>query len=124
MDYEFRPSRLTRAILTGLFAGLIATVASLIFNIIYRDATHYRPADFINVSSLIFALNLVFLAIGVIYFIFLRNFRRADLIFMAVFVLLTVFCVWKGEEIQLSLNHLITVQFRGLLLGIILISGV
>src|SRR2546423_5719340 len=111
MNYEFHQSPFSKAMLTGLFVGIIATVVCLIYNIIYRDSTGFYPADFINVSSLIFAINLLFWVLGIVYFIFLRTFKKADIIFIAVFALLTLFCLWRSIESHRSDNPQITTQF-------------
>jgi membrane-associated HD superfamily phosphohydrolase len=124
MDYNYQQSQFSRAMLTGLFVGIVATMLCLVYNIIYRESTGFQPADFINVSSLIFVVNLVFWVIGIIYFICLKLAKKGDLIFEVLFVLLTIFCIWKTEFVQRAANHELTAQFRGLLLGIIIIMAI
>jgi len=122
--YDYPKPPLTKALLTGLFTGIITTIVCLVFNIIYRDSTGFTPQDFINVSSLIFAVNLLFLILGAVYFIFERLFKKADAIFMVVFALLTIFCIWQVEIGHRFGNSHMTAQFRGLMLGILIISGI
>lgn len=125
MDYyNHVQTPFSKALLSGVFAGIVATVVCLAYNIIYRDSTGFKPADFINVSSLIFAVNLVFLIVGAIYFLFISSFKKGELIFIAAFVLLTLFLVWKAEGIHRWTNQHLSSEFRGLLLGIIIISGI
>ena len=123
-DYDFPKSDFTRAMLTGLFVGFIATIICLAYNIFYRESTGFSPADFINVSSLIFAVNLLFWVIGIIYYLFFKYFRKGDTIFFVVFILLVALCIWKSAEANRSTIHEINVQFRGLLLGIVIILGI
>ena len=111
-------------LLIGLFVGIIDTVLLLIYNVIYRDSTGFSPADFINVSSLIFVENLVFVIIGAIYFLFVRSFRKGEIIYMILFLLLTIFLVWKTELVSRTADHLENVQFRGLLLGVVIVTGI
>ena len=118
-----QPSVFYRAMMTGLFVGIIDTVICLAYNIGYRDITGYTPSAMINVSSLIFAVNLLLLVIGIVYFIFLRAFKKGDFIFAAVFAGLTILLIWKAEGIHLFPDSQVNSGFRGLLAGIILIVG-
>ena len=123
MNYEFNQSVFSKAILTALFIGIVDTVICLAYNIFYREHTGFMMQDYINVSSLIFAVNLIFTVIGIIYFVLLKSFRKGDLVFIVVFALLTIFCVWKVLTGQRTDNHELNVAFRGLLTGIIVIMG-
>lgn len=123
MDYEFHQSPFSKAVLTAVFVGFFATLVCLIYNIIFRESTGYQPADFINVSSLIFAINLIFLVIGVIYFVFLRSFKKGDVIFEVLFAVLTIFCAWRADQAHM-INPTLTSEFRTLLIGTIIIMGI
>lgn len=124
MNYEFHQSPLSKAILTSVFVGFIATIVCLIYNIIIRESTGYRPADFINVSSLIFVINTVFLIIGLLYFFFIRSFKKGDIVFEVLFGLLVVFSAWKAAHATMLNNPTLTSEFRTLLVGIIIIMGI
>ena len=123
MDYDFQQTPLSMAVLTGLFVGFMATIVCLIYNLIYRQSTAFELSDIINVSSLIFAVNLLFLVIGFIYYGFIKTFRKGGLIFMVVFALLTVFLAWEAEGVHRSADQLLNSEFRQLLLGIVIILG-
>jgi hypothetical protein len=112
-----------RAMMTGLFVGIIDTVICLAYNIGYRNYTGYQPSALINVSSLIFAVNLLLLVIGIFYFVFLRLFKKGDILFIAVLVGLTILLTWKAEGITRFSDDKLDSGFRGLLAGIILIVG-
>jgi hypothetical protein len=101
MNYDYHQSPLSKAILTSVFVGFFATIVCLIYNIIFRESTGYKPADFINVSSLIFAVNLIFLIAGLLYFFFLRSFRKGDLVFEILFGALTIFCAWRASYVHM-----------------------
>jgi hypothetical protein len=123
MDYEFHQSPLSRAILTSVFIGFFTTVICLIYNIIFRESTGYQPADYINVSSLIFAVNLIFLVIGVLYFFLLRSFKKGDIVFEVLFGLLIIFCAWRAAHAHMQ-NATLTSEFRTLMIGVIIIMGI
>ncbi|MFL5774311.1 MAG: hypothetical protein ACJ75F_14205 [Flavisolibacter sp.] len=114
----------TKALLTGLFAGIIATVTCLAFNIAFREKTNYQPASLINVSSLIFVVNLIFLVIGIVYYGFIKFFKRGDIVFIIVFILLTAFLAWKADEINFSSDSSTNLEFHQLLMAMVIIMGV
>lgn len=123
MDWEFHQSPLSKAILTSVFVGFFATIVCLIYNIIFRESTGYQPADFINVSSLIFAVNLIFLIAGLLYFFF-RSFKRGDLIFEVLFGVIIIFCAWRASYAHIENSRVLSSEFRTLLIGTIIIMGV
>src|ERR1700761_3410516 len=119
-DHE---SMFTHAMLTGLFIGIIDTLICLAYNIGYRDYTGYEPSTLVNVSSLIFAVNLLLLINGMIYFVFDRVFGRRDYIFVVLAVVFTGFLSWKTEIGHRFVDPVVNAESKGLLLGIILILG-
>ncbi len=123
MDYEFHQSPFSKAILTSVFIGFFTTVVCLIYNIALRESTGYLPADFINVSSLIFVVNLIFLIIGLLYFVS-RRFSKGDMIFEVLFIVLTIFCAWRASYAHMENNPVLTSEFRTLLMGVIIIMGI
>jgi hypothetical protein len=112
-----------KAMMTGLFVGIIDTLICLTYNITYRNFTGYLPSSLINVSSLIFVVNLLLTVIGIVYYLFLRTFRR-DGIYVIVFLLLTCFLLWKATGIHRFMDVKENSGFKGLLGGIILILGI
>lgn len=114
----------TRAMLTGLFIGIVDTLICLTYNIGYRDITGYIPSAFINVSSLIFGVNLLLLIIGMIYFAFSRLFGKRDYVFITVFLILTLFFLWKADTGHRFSDYLQNREWKGLIGGIVAIVGV
>ena len=114
----------TRAMLTGLFIGVIDTVICLAYNIGYRKFTGYAPAALINVSSLIFSTNLILLLIGMLYFVFIRLFGKRDMVFITVFILLTLFLIWKADTGHRFEDYALNQGWKGLILGVVTILGV
>ncbi|MGZ3923966.1 MAG: hypothetical protein ACXVBJ_09360 [Flavisolibacter sp.] len=122
MNWEYHQSTLSKAILTSVFIGFMATIVCLIYNIIFRESTGYRPADFINVSSLIFAINLIFFGAGLVYFFLLRAFKKGDMFFEILFALVILYCAWLAAHAHMIDPHQ-TSEFRTLLIGVIVIMG-
>jgi hypothetical protein len=123
MQYD-KETLFSRAMMTGLFIGVIDTIICLAYNIGYRDMTGYTPSALINVSSLIFSVNLLLLLIGMIYFVFIKLFGKKDFIFVIVFFLLTLLSVWQTETGHRFADQIVNTEFKGLLLGIVLITGI
>ncbi len=96
----------------------------LAYNIGYRDFTGYTPSALINVSSLIFGVNLVLLLIGMLYFVFIRLFGKRDIVFITVFVLLTLFLIWKANTGHRFEDYALNQEWKGLILGVVAILGV
>jgi hypothetical protein len=113
----------TKAMMAGLFIGIIDTLICLAYNIGYRDFTGYAPSMLINVSSLIFAVNLLLLLTGMVYFLFRKLFWRNDFIYIALAIVFTGFLVWKTEIGHRFADATVNAESKGLLLGIVLILG-
>ncbi len=113
----------TNSMMTGLFIGIIDTLICLAYNIGYRNFTGYTPSTLVNVSSLIFAVNLLLLLTGMIYFLFRKVFGGKDYIYIVLAVLFTGFLIWKTEIGHRFANATVNAESKGLLLGIILILG-
>lgn len=120
-DYQ---TSFSRALLTSVFVGFVAAIICLFFNIVYREQTGLVPTEIINVSTLIFGVNLYFFITGMIYAGLRGASAKGDLIYIVLFILITIFFAWKAEGVSRTHDHDVTVKFRGLLLGVILISGI
>jgi hypothetical protein len=112
-----------KAMMTGLFIGIVDTIICLGYNIGYRDLTGYLPSAFINVSSLIFAINILLVVVGIVYFGFVRLFGKRDIVFVIAMLMVTAFCLWKLQTGHRFDNERLDGQFHGLLGGIILVLG-
>jgi hypothetical protein len=122
--YDFPKSKFYRALMTGFFVGFIATFVCLAYNIIYRNRTGFPLNVFINVSSIIFLVNILFPVIGIIYYGFISSFKKADIVFTILFMVITAFFVWRTEIAQRTNDPLLNSEFRNLLLGIVIILGI
>jgi hypothetical protein len=123
MEKENLQTPFSKAVLTGLFCGIIGTLSCFIYAISYRFVSGYNPTTFINVSILIFGCNTLMLCLGIIYFEFKKYIPKGQIIFMAVFILLTLFLLWQVQQGHRSPIQEIAEKFRGLMSGIIIILG-
>ena len=112
------------AILTAVFAGIAATLLSFVYYLIFKDVTGFPYSSLINVSSLIFIINIIFLVIGFIYYMFIKISKRADLAFIICMCVLTALAIWGALGIHRADNGMLNTEFHELLIGLILIIGV
>src|SRR6202012_4649201 len=110
--------------MTALFVGIMDTVICLIFNVVYRDGGIYFSNDLINVSTLIFGILIIFSLIGIVYMVLVNTLEKGAIIFMGLFLLLTVAGLWGAGSAQISPDMAENERFRGLLKGILWIMGV
>ena len=112
-----------KAMMTGLFIGIIDTLICLAYNIGFRNYTGYIPSAFINVSSLIFVVNLTMTVVGIVFYVFHRNLKQGDGVFFIFFLALTAFLAWKIAGIHRFDDVRDNSSFKGLLGGIVVILG-
>lgn len=124
MDYDFQKSVFYRAFMTSVFVGLAATIVTLIYDYIFVQIFGFPLSAIINVASLIFAVNIVFLLVGILYYIFIASFKKGDLLYILLFVLLTAFLAWRSEYANRSDDFVVNRQFRQLLSGTVIIMGI
>jgi hypothetical protein len=114
----------SKAFLTALFLGILATLACFAYDIWFRMSTYYGPSDFINVSSIIFIVNTLLPVAGVFYYAFGNWSKKGALIYTVFFLLLIGFSIWKTSGIQRFSDLHLNREFIQLLGGIIIIVGI
>ena len=124
MEQDFPKSPFYNAMMTSVFVGFFTTIICLAYDLVFRTETGYPLTSFINVSTIIFSIMLFFLVIGLIYYGLIAAFKKADIVFILLFVLLAVLFIWMTGSVHRSdvpqLNH----EFKDLLMGIIIIAGI
>jgi hypothetical protein len=115
-----------KAFMTGLAVGIADTILCLAFNLLWRKDgdVGFFSSDIINVSSLIFGTNILFIVIGVLYFGFLKAEVKGEVLFSVIFMALTVWGVIAAAHVQRSPDPVQNGRFHVLLTGVILIFGI
>jgi hypothetical protein len=113
-----------KSILSGLFAGITATVLALIFNAYFRGTTNFSLSMIVNVSSIVFSLTILLTIAGIIFYQFHHFLKRGTFTFQLAAAALTALLLFSVQYVTRSGNPVETQQFRQLLLGIIAITGV
>ncbi len=127
MDYEnlYLQTKLSKSIQAGLFAGILSTIACLAYDFIFRSITLFSlsPA-IINVATIIFASLLILLASGIIYYLLTTYLKKAgEVVYVIFFIILTLICINVALHFNRTANAHLSLQFRELFLGIIIITG-
>lgn len=123
MNYDYPQTMLSKSLLTGVFAGIIATLINLAYDYFYRDFVKFYPSEFINVSSIIFATMLLFTVAGIIYFFLSKFVKYGNIVYIVIFSALTIISFIAGLHVNRSANALESEEFRGLLLGTVGVTG-
>lgn len=118
-------SPFVKSFLTGVFVSIVAALACLAYDMIYRDLTGFSLSAIVNVSSIIFGSLIIVTLMGILYYAFVHFFgKAAPVLYIVIAALLTLLCVWKSEYVVRSDIPLETTQFRGLLIGMVLVLGI
>jgi hypothetical protein len=123
MKKDFEKSMFYRSFMTCVFAGLIGTVLCMIFDLVFVQVMRFPFSSIINVSTLIFTINIVFLVIGALYYWSVKFSIGGETVYIILFVLLTAFMLMKIQRYDRSTNVVINTQFRWLSSVITLILG-
>lgn len=123
MNYEVEQGPFYKSLMAGLFAGIIITLANLIFNFIYRGITRFNPSEMVNVTSIIFVSLILSMVAGILYYLIVPYANKSKMIFIVLFILLTVVVTYVAFHVSRSSNPNVSAQFHGLFAGIVVISG-
>jgi cytochrome c biogenesis protein CcdA len=109
--------------MTCVFVGIAGTLLSMFYDLYFVEFLQYPLSSIINVATLIFGVNLVFLVIGFLFYGFTTFSRYGERVYIIVFILMTGFFIWKMQGAHRTDNDLVNLQFRYLSSGIIIILG-
>lgn len=123
MNYEVEQGPFYKSLMSGLFAGIIVTLANLIFNFIYRGITRFNPSWLVNVTSIIFVSLLLSLVAGILYYLIVPYAKKRTILYIVLFIALTVYVTYLAFNVQRSSDPQVTSQFHGLFAGIVIITG-
>lgn len=124
MNYDYEQTEFSKSLLAGVFAGITATVLSLLFNAFFRGTIGFSLSDIINVSTIIFTLMIVITIAGVIFYFFHHYIKKGTFVFKIATVIITLLLIAGTMQIHRSANPGLSSEFRELLWGIISITGV
>lgn len=123
MKKQFETPHIYKPVMAGLLVGIVATILSIVYDIIFRDITSFPMHELVNVSTLIFGILLLLTIAGCLFALIDRYSNHASIIYQVISVIITLTCVYVLRFIHRSDDPVTTIEFRHLLLGIIIIIG-
>ncbi len=123
MKPDFEKTIFYRSYMTCVFAGLIGTVLCMIYDLTFVQVMRFPLSSIINVSTLIFAINLIFLVIGACYYWSVKFLPFGEIIYVIVFLVLTIVFILMLQKFQRTDDSVINGKFRWLSSGIVVILG-
>lgn len=124
MNYDFSQTSLSKSILAGLATGIIATVANLVYNFIFRGITKLSLlVSVINVTTVIFASILLCIVASFVYHFIVFYLKKNATIYQVLFIAITIIAIVLGLNFHRSSNQNISNQFDVLYLGMVVITG-
>ncbi len=122
MNYEYKTSLLSRAVLGAVFTGIFVSAVNMAFDYIYRSITQYSFSEVINFPSLIIFSMLSLLAAGVIYFLVIK-FLSNSVVYTLFFVALTIALLFVHLGKTMPNGVALPASAHGLTMGIFIITG-
>ena len=89
MEKDFQKAIFDRSLMTCVFVGIFGTLLCMVYAV-FREYLKYPLSTIINVPTLIFGVNLVFVVIGFVFYGFITFSRYGEWIYITVFVLMTI----------------------------------
>lgn len=113
-----------RAMMTGVFVGIVDAVICCIYNVVFRSSRHYFSSTLLNISYIIFGMLFVFFLIGLVFMLLHRLTGKADLIFVLLFCAGTILAVSAIRSGHFSPDPVEDISLRGEYTGVTIISGI
>lgn len=123
MNYETEKDPFYKSLMAGLFAGIVITISTLIFNFIYRGITKFNPSEIVNVTSVIFFSLILSMVAALLYFAIVTVAGKSKILYIVIFIALTAFVTYTAFSATRSNDAHVSSLFQGLLAGVFIISG-
>lgn len=123
MNYDYSKTSFSKALLAGVFAGILAVCLSLLFNGYFREFENVNFSGIINVSTIIFSLILFLAVIGLIYHWFVSKMKQGNIVYQLLTLILFVIMAIAVFQVQRTTDSVLNTKFQELLLGITIITG-
>lgn len=120
---DFERTVFYKSYMTCVFVGLVGTVLCMAYNLFFTQVLGFPLSSIINVATLIFAVNILFLVLGAVYYWFVSMRGRGELLFTGLFILLTAIGIWRLQYFHRSDIPRVNTQFHYEASGIVLILG-
>ncbi|WP_153798008.1 hypothetical protein [Foetidibacter luteolus] len=121
-SYDYPQTDLSRSILGGLFTGMVATFANLIFIFIFRRIKEFYVFNVMDVGTIIFGTMILMIVCGVIFYFFVHYLNKGITFYRIAVFLFTSAIVFAALAFRPS-EIVIPGDFRAMFIGTQLIIG-
>jgi hypothetical protein len=123
MNYEYQQSNLSRGILGGLFAGITAAAANMVFVFAYRAITEFYTFNGIDVTVIVFGSILQGIVCGLIFYLLVHYLNKGTTVYRGLVAIITVALIFLGIALKRSVVGDVPADFRVIVIGTQLIVG-
>ncbi len=123
MNYEYQQSNLSRGILGGLFAGITAAAANMVFVFAYRAITQFYTFNGIDVTVIVFGSILQGIVCGLIFYLLVHYLNKGTAVYRGLVAIITVAIIFLGIALKRSVVGDVPGDFRVIVIGTQLIVG-
>jgi hypothetical protein len=123
MNYEYTQTDFSRGVLSGLFSGLVATIANIIFVLAFRTMSSFYEYIGMDITVIIFGSIFQSIVCGWVFYIFVHFLRKGILTYRLVVVAITVGIFFLGVIIRKSVMGSVTDDFKAMVTGTQVIIG-
>src|SRR5258707_397364 len=123
MNYDYPQTDLSRGILSGLFAGLVAAVANTVFVLAYRSITAFYEFNGMDVTVIVFGSIIQLITCGLLFSFFVHNLKRGIGFYRLIVVAVTIAIVLLGILVRRSVMGAVPDNFKFMVVGTQVIIG-
>ena len=123
MNYDYPQTDLSRGVLSGLFAGLVAIVANAAFVLIYRSITNYYENNGLDITVIIFGSIIQLMTCGLLFSFFVHYLKKGIGFYRVMVVLITALIFFLGIIARRSIMGSVSDDFKFMVVGTQIIIG-
>jgi len=123
MKYDYPQTDLSRSVLGGLFAGIIAAAANMVFVFVYRAIAEFHQFNSVDVTVIVFGSLLLCIVCGLIFYWFVHYLKSGIMFYRIAVFIVTIAIIYAGIVVRSSVVGEVPVDFRVIVIGTQVIIG-
>ena len=112
MNYDYTQSNLSRSVLSGLYSGIIATAANVVFVNLYRWISGFEDFHGFDVTVIVFGTLFLSLACGIVFYWFVHYLKRGIPVYRVAVFIVTVLIILIGLYVRRTMEGHVPLDFR------------
>lgn len=123
MKYDYPQTDLSRSVLGGLFAGIIAALSNMVFVFIYRAVAQFHFFNSVDVTVIVFGSLLQCIACGLIFYWFIHYLKSGMMLYRIAVAIVTIGIIYAGITVRANVTGDVPGDFRAIVIGTQVIIG-